>query len=352
MSVPDSPSEPAESPMRISSPLSSGVSARPLVDFFARAIASFQRSSSTFEVVCTLPPACARNGPAFQSPSPIPPKTRPRAIVVLDSSFNPPTWAHLRMATSAIHDLRAWEAPYKQGVRLLLLLAINNADKAPKPAAFEERLAMMWAFATDVQHSFLEEERSEQPPSAQVEETMTGQLTVDIALSTQPYFHEKSAAIANADFYKAEGGEDETEQIILTGYDTLIRIFNPKYYGPPSAEGQVEDGEETPMQRALGPFLQRAKLRVTMRTDDEWGTAAEQRAYLGDLAHADGLSRIGGSKEWGSRVDLVEGRKAGEDIVSSTYARGAAKSQNWERLARMVSPQVRSLIAEQHLYTE
>ncbi|KAK0625893.1 hypothetical protein B0T14DRAFT_404993, partial [Immersiella caudata] len=311
-----------------------------LVDFFAHSITSFQQSTSSFQVICTLPPTSQPTTLHDVSPAPIPPRTKPPCLVILDSSFNPPTRAHLLMATSAFET-----ALRPAGSRLLLLLAINNADKAAKPASFEERMAMMWAFAQDVQTALRSLQHPEQgPTSAPSEVTIP---SIDIALSTQPYFHDKSAAIAEDGFYEpeteAEGDTTrsngrETEQVILAGYDTLIRIFNSKYYTAP--EGGVQHGE-TAMQRALGPFLRRAKLRVTMRTDDEWGGAAEQSAYLEDLVIGEGLVKVGGRKEWGRRIDLVEG---GGAVVSSTYARAAAGVEDWERLDGMVSEGVRVVV--------
>lgn len=228
-------------------------------------------------------------------------------------------------------------------VRLVLLLAVRNADKAAKPAAFEQRLAMMWAFARDVRAA-LEEARD------------VGGVAVDVALSTQPFFHDKSAAVAESGFYKGEegGGETgtgtETEQVILAGYDTLIRIFDPKYYGEPSETAQVSGAGETPIQEALGPLFQRARLRVTMRTDDEWGGRDEQAAYVDSLLKGNELEKIGGSREWVGRIEMVEGRKEGEAVVSSTLAREAAKAKDWERLGELVSPEVRKWVEREQLY--
>ncbi|KAK0614882.1 hypothetical protein B0T17DRAFT_370798 [Bombardia bombarda] len=332
-----------ESPVPATMERSLRAQPRQILDFFSHALASFQSSASKFQVVCTIPPTSSLHATtsghvADDLPKPLPPRTRPRTLIILDSSFNPPTIAHLRMATSAI---RAQKKLDPSTLRLLLLLAVNNADKAPKPAAFGQRLAMMWAFAQDIRK--------------QQEE---GQgLSIDVALSTQPYFHAKSAAIAEADFYNGHGdgnnngGADEnTEQVILAGYDTLIRILNPKYYGWPA---DIETETETkPIQKALDPFFARAKLRVTMRTDDEWGSRDEQLAYLQDLLDSEGLSKIGGSKNWGGRIEMVEGRKDGEDVVSSTYARDAARERDWDRLAKMVTPEVWRWVEGEGLYSD
>lgn len=270
---------------------------------------------------------------------------------MLDSSFNPPTRAHLRMATSAIRELRYKRSQSPGTLRLLLLLSVNNADKGAKPAAFDERLAMMWAFARDVQRS-LQEDSGGGQASSEVEA-----LSVDLGLSTVPYFHEKSAALAEGGFYKGEpdmGGRAETEQVFLVGYDTLIRIFNPKYYGSLDSEGRVFPGESAPIRKALDPFFARAKLRVTMRTGDEWGGVDEQTEYLEGLLGAGGLSNIGGSTDWGSRIQMVEepGLGADSDVISSTHARAAAKDQDTKKLDLMVTSEVRWWIEKEDLYSK
>ncbi|CCC11002.1 unnamed protein product [Sordaria macrospora k-hell] len=327
--------------------LPSAASRRPLTDFFTRALSAFQSSSDAaqkFQVICTAPSHASTSAAAEalgksypqQPPAPISPTKRPHTLIVLDSSFNPPTLAHLRMATSAVEDIIKRKGKGEiDGVRLLLLLAVVNADKAPKPAAFDQRLAMMWAFARDVQRA-LREDEDERPdvlasgpgPKPQLNNQEAEQkqgldIAVDISLTAKPFFHEKSRAMAESEFYKPpppeqkEGGKEDTmEQVILAGYDTLIRIFNPKYYGPPPTSvtqvatqiRHVHDPSKkgTPMQQALDLFFSRAKLRVTMRTDDEWGGKAEQMAYLESLLSEEGLQKIGGSKGWKDRIEMVE----------------------------------------------
>ncbi|KAK3387887.1 hypothetical protein B0H63DRAFT_471090 [Podospora didyma] len=331
-----------EPTMQRNSIFPAGVSSRSLVDVFSRALTSFQSAGTKFQVVCTIPPS---RRPSQQLLNPIPPRTKPSTLVVLDSSFNPPTRAHLRMATSALHDLAKGKKDLGTGtLRLLLLLAVNNADKAPKPASFDQRLAMMWAFAEDIQNTLHSGQQKDQEGEAP---------SIDVALSTQPYFHEKCAAIAESDFYRtSDNSEGDMEQVVLAGFDTLIRILNPKYYNPPGSVVQVSVGEKTPMQKVLDPFFARARLRITMRTDDDWGGKEEQLAYLEDLLRGDGLQRIGGSGEWGSRIEIIEGRQDGENIVSSTYARAAAKEQDWSGLDIMVTPGVRWWIEHERLYSE
>lgn len=245
------------------------------------------------------------------------PAQRPRTLVVLDSSFNPPTWAHLRMATSAVRAAAAHRGQSPRDIRLLLLLAVNNADKKPKAAAFPFRMEMMRLFAQDL----LRETTAVAGAGPSLGEEG---LAVDLGLTLCPYFHDKSRAIAASGVY----GE-ETEHVVLAGFDTLIRIFDPKYY---------KDG----MRAALDPFFARARLRITMRTDDEWGGEAEQLEYLRGLRDGK-LENAGGRTSWCDGVDMVAGSA---EVVSSTKAREAASRGDAGALDALLSPSVKDFVLE------
>lgn len=316
------------------------------------ALRSLQSSGRPFQLIQPHAPA----GTAAAAAAP--PRSRKcKTLVVLDSSFNPPTLAHMHMATSALQDLRAQQntALASDDVRLLLLLAVNNADKAPKPAAFEERLLMMEAFARDIREAWQGLERQ----TATQENEATATLPVDIGLTAHPYFHDKSAAIAASPEYSDthsptssqtnNEGDPQTKQIFLAGYDTLIRIFTPKYYTPPVPEAGVEPPDKTPMQAALDPFFARARLRVTMRPDDDWGGREDQLGYIERIMHGRELEEVGGRREWAGRVELAEGTSRGVNeeggaVVSSTLAREAVKSKDWGRLRELVPGEVARLI--------
>lgn len=332
------------------------------------ALRQFQSSGQAFKLVDT----------SSMSASATPRKCR--TLVILDSSFNPPTIAHMTMATSAVRDLQtqrnialtlkggeggeATAAAAGKGakhriddsIRLLLLLAVNNADKEPKPASFEHRLLMIRAFAKDVQQAWRRAQaqgRDEQQQSSSGDE-----LPVDIGLTTYPYFHDKSAAIARAAEYEfttpSSPSAPTTQQVFLAGYDTLVRIFNPKYYSPPvPEEGVIPQGEDkahgdkTPMQISLDPFLTRATLRVTMRTDADWGGRDEQMGYVEKILHGDELEKIGGRREWARRVEMVEAMEDKDGLVlSSTEARQAIQSKDWNKLRRLVPQSVAGLIEQ------
>lgn len=271
---------------------------------YSTALKHFTASSRRFEILGTVP----------AEPRPIDPKI----LYVLDSSFNPPTLAHMRIAISALTD-----TPHSSS-RLLLLLATQNADKPSKPASFEDRLVMMTLLARDLHNDLTSSGPTTSPDDLP---------QIDIGVTKEPYFVNKAAAIESSGDYPTS-----IEQVHLTGFDTLIRIFNPKYYPP----------EHT--LRPLEPFLTRHRLRVTMRPSDEWGGRQEQEDYLRNLAQG-GRERDGAKPEWAGRIQLVEGRKPGEEPVSSTRARLAAQSGD-TKLSSLVSPSVGDYVLSQTLYRE
>ena len=233
------------------------------------------------------------------------------------------------MARSAVRAAASEAEGSAEAARLLLLLAVNNADKAPKPASFAQRLAMMEGFAR----------------------ALSDEVEVDVAVTTMPFFNDKAQAISESGFYGHLG-----EQVFLAGFDTLIRIFNPKYYDPTAADGeqaasssQQQQQPQTPMQRALDPFFARARLRVTMRPDDEWGTQQEQRAYVRRLEDAI-LEDVGGRREWARRVDVVDGGEMGG--VSSSKAREAVRNGGLDGLDGMVDGETRTWIEAEGLYRD
>ncbi|KAL2867930.1 nicotinate-nicotinamide nucleotide adenylyltransferase [Aspergillus lucknowensis] len=273
---------------------------------YRSALKRFAESTKHFEVVTSV-----TLEPHQQS-------SVPEVVYVLDSSFNPPTLAHRHIASSAILENIGKPA------RLLLLLSTQNADKPSKPALFEDRLIMMQLFAHDLV-AFL---RSGIPAADH------GRIPlVDIGVTKKPYFMDKAVEIESAGIYPPN-----LEQVHLTGYDTLIRIFNRKYYPP----------EHT--LRPLEPFLSQHQLRVTMRPDSEWGSRAEQEAYLADIAQGRRESE-GVKPEWAQRIHLVEGKRPEEKPVSSTRAREAAQTNSGD-LEWLVPQKVRDFILSERPYSK
>ena len=270
---------------------------------YTSALKDFASSSATFRVLRSIP----TNNTPDSSPT--------KSLYVLDSSFNPPSCMHMQIATSALQ--------YDRGAkphRLLLLFATQNADKAPKPASFEDRLVMMTLFAQELQYEAGKSLKEGRP-------------AVDIGVTKLPYYHDKATSTDESGIYNGQ-----PEQVHLTGFDSLIRVFNAKYYPPDHTFAVLE------------PFLSKHRLRVTYRPDDEWGGREEQNNYVQDIA--DGKrEREGAKSEWADRIELVEGKAEGEEVVSSTKARKAAKNDP-RSLGKYVTPAVRDWITSENLYLE
>jgi nicotinamide-nucleotide adenylyltransferase len=258
--------------------------------------------------------------------------TQPKTLYILDSSFNPPSIAHLTLATSALKQSAPSEkSPY----RLLLLFSTHNADKAPSPASFVQRIAGMIMFAEDLSRSL-----KNATPSLNDD---VADISIDIGLTKEPYYSDKSAAIDGTTplFYTAR-----PIHIHLVGYDTLIRFCSPKYYP-----------KHDPPLSALKPFFDAGhKLRVTQRPTDpsdessnDFGTTEEQAKYLRDLKDGE-QQKAGFEPAWGMNIDMVQ---AEEGVgVSSTRVRNAANEGKWDTVNDLCTEGVAAWIKDQALYSE
>ena len=139
-------------------------------------------------------------------------------ISVLDSSFNPPTLAHLALANTHFPSEWAKEANAESQECIdydskLLLLSVKNADKVLKPgdASYLQRLEMM---------SLLTQRMST--------------TNVAIAITNEPTFVGKSEALLA--FLKQKLASSSTQPLptfeltFVVGLDTLNRLFSPHYY--------------------------------------------------------------------------------------------------------------------------
>ena len=155
---------------------------------------------------------------------------------------------------------------------------------------------------------------------------------VDVGVVKEPFFHAKAAAIDESRVY---GG---ATQIYGVGFDSLLRIFDGKYYGD---EGFV----------VLKPFLGRHKVRATLRTDDKWGDEGEQREFVERIKRGEREGE-GIERSWGERIEIVEGRNQREEVVSSTKAREAAGGNDQEGLRQMCVDEVAEWVMSEGLYKD
>ena len=278
-----------------------------LVDLLKAKLQSFTSSCAQFQVLHTLPEPSAL--PRIRNERPI--------LYILDSSFNPPTIAHYSIVTSALES-----DPSQVTKRLLLLLAIQNADKAPKPESFEQRLAMMTVFAQDVLGSHYQSFSRDDL------------FAVDIGVTKLPYFIDKSKAIAES---TENDGQRSVEQVHLIGFDTIKRILDPKYYPPDHNL------------KCLRDLFENHRFRCTYRIDDSFGRKEEQYAYIHDLASGQRKDE-GADSKWAQRIKLVEGRGEGEETVSSTKVREAVERGDRKKLHELCTNDVADWIWFGDLY--
>ncbi|PFH62491.1 hypothetical protein XA68_13393 [Ophiocordyceps unilateralis] len=278
-----------------------------LIDCFTRSLSSFQASAEPLRILSTLPHDSEPRGGAKG-------RQRRRRLLVLDSSFNPPTRAHQHMARTAMRNTH--------DATLLLLLAVSNADKAPAPASFPLRLCMMEALARKL---------------ATEENAM-----VDVAVTNKALFSDKAIAVANSGVYA-----DDVELVFLVGFDTLVRILDAKYY--------------TSMETTLSHFFHRSRLQVTIRPGDAWGSAKEQLDFASRLTQHE----AGPKAEWATRIHLRRDEEEEQTAgVSSSRVRdlmrisgrgrhddqGASEVGQAGELARLVDAEVLDWIESEHLY--
>lgn len=173
--------------------------------------------------------------------------TRPTLrISVLDSSFNPPTLAHLALANShpplSPQRSPATFAPAEPYDARILLLSVRNVDKALKPgdATFVQRLEMMRLLSHDIRSIDTGESSGE---SSQMSDN------VAIAIIDEPTFVGKSTVLLRflqtrlatvvessnspnsiSDKRDASYPFPSPKVTFLLGFDTLARLLSPKYY--------------------------------------------------------------------------------------------------------------------------
>ena len=215
-------------------------------------------------------------------------------LYILDSSFNPPTRAHLALSLCSL--------PTQRPSTVVLLLSIENADKLSKPASFDHRLEMMELLAKRI-------ERFKQEVGALV------------ALSKRPKFVDKAKDVIEA-FPKVQ------EVDWLVGYDTLIRILDKKYY-------------TDSLENSLSAFWEKNRLICAMRGDE-----TVERAYL-DTIRAGMVDGV--PKSWARYIKIID--PVGKEH-SSTRARKAVCKGELEELARVVPEDIAEYIRSKNLYRE
>lgn len=169
-------------------------------------------------------------------------------LIILDSSFNPPHLGHLSMIKGSLLK------PVGKSITIgcintssvLLMLSIHNADKPTVEIdQYVQRLELIEKMAIKVRE----------------------ELGVDcgICIVKCPLFIEKANEIRRI------FNEKELKIDYLLGFDTLIRLFNPKYY---------KDGN---VFKSLDEFIKSNNLIIFLR-DDDMTTIEDQKEYFKKLS--------------------------------------------------------------------
>ncbi|KAI0635635.1 hypothetical protein C8Q77DRAFT_1216248 [Trametes polyzona] len=282
-------------------------------------------------------------------------------ISVLDSSFNPPTLAHLALANTLPPPptvVPPTGHPQDFDARLLLL-SVRNVDKKLKPgdATYEQRMAMMVLLAHELARTHARNIPSAQaelhdPSSTPNEDTTpnaTATTNVAVAIIDEPTFVGKSSLLLtfltthlasllptpSPPSTAPSTAPPAPKLTFLMGTDTVARLFAPRYYPSDAA-----------MRAALTRFLSRdgddAHVVCARRTSRGVPRAEEERVER-EMA------------EFARTIVPHEARLAfvdiGEDVAaySSSEVR-ELRAEGSGRWRDMVAPNIAEYIVAHDLY--
>ncbi|CAO3651926.1 unnamed protein product [Mucor fragilis] len=137
-------------------------------------------------------------------------------LLVLDSSFNPPTKAHAKLLQTS---MEAYPAGHFDGS--LLLFSTNNVDKILTGASVLQRAQMMEMIALQYPHTA-------------------------VGFTPHGRFMDKAKHIRS--WFAETYSSSQLELYFIVGYDTMTRLLDPKYYNG------------TLVKDALAPFFESSHL--------------------------------------------------------------------------------------------
>ncbi|WVQ75168.1 hypothetical protein IAR50_004778 [Cryptococcus sp. DSM 104548] len=235
-------------------------------------------------------------------------------LAVLDSSFNPPTSAHQSIASSSFP--RSNEEGANDYTARLLLYSPKNAAKTPtgKDATPLQRLEMMSLLASSMRS------------------VSSQQKGIATALIHAPNFSSK-ASILRSHLLSSLGPVRgmQAEITFLVGMDTLVRIFDPKYY--PTGE----------MHGILRGFFEDSGARVVSARR---GSSEQDRLFENQLLGRDDLKSWVGS----GKVRVLGDGHDGWEEVSSTLVREGVRKGDWGGVKKLVGDGVATYIQREGLY--
>ncbi|GMM38915.1 nicotinamide-nucleotide adenylyltransferase [Saccharomycopsis crataegensis] len=206
-------------------------------------------------------------------------------VLFLDSSFNPPHKGHISIIENAINHYQKKVCSGSPNLNTIVLsLSVNNADKIhPKPESFDKRLQMIDLLSKDLYK-------------------INGEnVSVLICLTKLAKFTDKYEELKKYLSLPDSGDDivvkslkklqeaDRLNLAFLLGFDTLIRIFDSKYYKPKTID------------ESLNEFIQGSEL-VCLARDNGNDDILSQEAYIESIksGEIDGVP-----KHWASRIVIL-----------------------------------------------
>lgn len=194
-----------------------------------------------------------------------------RVLLVLDSSFNPPHWGHYTLIKKSLQFYS------DRSSHVLLMLSVNNADMAPQPALFEKRIEMMCVMA-----DMLKAES----------------INASVGITTHGKYVDKYKTLRES--YLPIGTLS-----FLVGFDTITRIFEPKYYTPHL------------LSEALNDCMMFSEFCCLTRTGQQ--SVNDQIDYANRISKGDYEPTI--PRSWGKKIHVLVNDKRYENVSSSKIRR-------------------------------
>ncbi len=207
-------------------------------------------------------------------------------LFVLDSSYNPPHNGHKSLITTSVKHYKTTP----NSSIILLLLSVNNADKIhPTPVSFPHRMAMMELMAKELNRTL--------------------QTDVILGLTKHAKFIDKFNALRSWEQnLRSLALIKNLNYYFLVGYDTLIRIFDPKYYLPKTI------GE------SLASFMANTNIFVLTRNDGDKEASKymkEQQQYVDNIANGELGPDVPNCKDWASKIQIASNTSESLNVSSS-----------------------------------
>ncbi|CAG8534930.1 15975_t:CDS:1 [Dentiscutata heterogama] len=230
------------------------------------------------------------------------PRNSPLKIAILDSSFNPPTKAHMQLLIESVTNDSNTKSNNNSIIfdACLLLYAIKNADKTPSSsdAGPVDRILMMESLASQI-HSIKTEQNFNS-----LQNIATGVIThplfMDKAKAIHSYFNNNKSTSRFIDSSSIViNYSSQISLYFILGFDTVIRLFNPQYYSN--------------IYKELDSFFKISNI-ICANRDGYGGRESEEKFFQGDI-----LKEIIGESEKIIRVKLDDDLAK----ISSTNVRNA-----------------------------